>query len=387
MNFDLTEDQLAFQETAKKFAAQALAPNASAWDAHSEFDRKTFEEAGKLGFMAMYIAPAHFGIGISRLDAAIIMDELAQGCTSTAAFISIHNMAFNMLSKYAAPILVEQWAEDLANGTKLASYCLTEPGSGSDAASLSTRAEKDAEHYIVNGSKVFISGAGATDLLITMVRTGGPGPKGISCLAIPADSDGIIFGKKEEKLGWNSQPTCQITFDNVKVPLTHLLAEEGQGFKLAMEGLDGGRINIAACSAGTAAQALKVSTDYVKDRQQFGLAISEFQTTQNKLADMLTSLVASRQMIRLAAFKLDTDNAERSAYCAMAKRLATDLCFDVCDQALQLHGGYGYIKEYPLERFFRDTRVHRILEGTNEIMRLIIARRLLQDSNFNILND
>ncbi len=387
MNFDLTEDQLAFQETAKKFAAQALAPNASAWDAHSEFDRKTFEEAGKLGFMAMYIEPAHFGIGISRLDAAIIMDELAQGCTSTAAFISIHNMAFNMLSKYAAPILVEQWAEDLANGTKLASYCLTEPGSGSDAASLSTRAEKDAEHYIVNGSKVFISGAGATDLLITMVRTGGPGPKGISCLAIPADSDGIIFGKKEEKLGWNSQPTCQITFDNVKVPVTHLLAEEGQGFKLAMEGLDGGRINIAACSAGTAAQALKVSTDYVKDRQQFGLAISEFQTTQNKLADMLTSLVASRQMIRLAAFKLDTDNAERSAYCAMAKRLATDLCFDVCDQALQLHGGYGYIKEYPLERFFRDTRVHRILEGTNEIMRLIIARRLLQDSNFNILND
>ncbi len=387
MNFDLTEDQLAFQETAKKFAAQALAPNASAWDAHSEFDRKTFEEAGKLGFMAMYIAPEHLGIGISRLDAAIIMDELAQGCTSTAAFISIHNMAFNMLSKYAAPILVEQWAEDLANGTKLASYCLTEPGSGSDAASLSTRAEKDAEHYIVNGSKVFISGAGATDLLITMVRTGGPGPKGISCLAIPADSDGIIFGKKEEKLGWNSQPTCQITFDNVKVPLTHLLAEEGQGFKLAMEGLDGGRINIAACSAGTAAQALKVSTDYVKDRQQFGLAISEFQTTQNKLADMLTSLVASRQMIRLAAFKLDTDNAERSAYCAMAKRLATDLCFDVCDQALQLHGGYGYIKEYPLERFFRDTRVHRILEGTNEIMRLIIARRLLQDSNFNILND
>ena len=381
MNFNLSDDQIAFQETARKFAEQALAPNAKAWDQDSHFPKDVFVQAGELGFMAMYIPERLHGIGLGRLDSAIIMEELAAGCTSTAAFISIHNMAFNMLAKYGQEALLQTWSEGLARGKRLASYCLTEPGAGSDAASLSTRAESDGDHYLVTGSKCFISGAGATDLLVTMVRTGGPGPKGISCLAIPADLPGISFGKKEEKLGWNSQPTRTITFDNVRVPKANLLAEEGDGFKLAMEGLDGGRINIAACSIGTAVASIRHSKDYVCERQQFGQAISDFQNTQFKLADMLTELTAARQMVRLAAFKLDDGDADRTAYCAMAKRFATDTGFAICDQALQLHGGYGYMKEYPIERHFRDTRVHRILEGTNEVMRLIIARKLLDDIN------
>jgi len=386
MNFDLTEDQLAFKMTARKFAEQQLAPNAKAWDAESLFPKSTFVEAGKLGLMAMYIPEAQHGIGLSRLDSAIIMEELAFGCTSTAAFISIHNMAFNMLARYGQPELQDRWSADLASGEKLASYCLTEPGSGSDAASLSTRAVRDGDSYVVNGSKAFISGAGSTDLLVTMVRTGEAGPKGVSCLAIPASTPGISFGKKEEKLGWNSQPTRTITFEDVRVPVDHRLAAEGEGFKLAMEGLDGGRINIAACSVGTASASLALATQYVKERQQFNQALAEFQTTQFKLADMLTELVASRQMIYLAADHLDKKHPERSAYCAMAKRLATDLGFRICDEALQLHGGYGYIREYPIERHFRDSRVHRILEGTNEIMRLIVARRLLSDENFSLIH-
>ncbi len=385
MNFDLTEDQLAFKLTARKFAEQQLAPHAGEWDSDEVFPKATFVEAGKLGLMAMYIPEAQHGIGLSRLDSAIIMEELAAGCTSTAAFVSIHNMAFNMLARYGQAELVDTWSPALASGEKLASYCLTEPGAGSDAASLSTKAVRDGDVYVVNGAKAFISGAGSTDLLVTMVRTGEAGPKGISCLAIPANSPGISFGKKEEKLGWNSQPTRTISFEDVRVPIKNLLAEEGEGFKLAMEGLDGGRINIAACSVGTASAALKAAAHYVNERQQFGKPLSEFQATQFKLADMLTELVASRQMIYLAADKLDKKDAERSVYCAMAKRLATDLGFRICDEALQLHGGYGYIREYPIERHFRDTRVHRILEGTNEIMRLIIARRLLADDNFALI--
>ena len=385
MHFDLTDDQVAFQDTAAKFAQQYLAPNAKEWDESATFPKDVFEEAGQLGFMAMYIPEEHNGIGLSRLDAALIMEQLATGCTSTAAFVSIHNMAFKMLSKYGQTALVNDWCDGLASGKKLASYCLTEPGSGSDAASLSTKAVKDGDSYLVSGSKVFISGAGSTDLLVTMVRTGGEGPKGISCLAIPADLDGITYGKKEDKLGWNSQPTRQITFENVRVPVGNLLANEGDGFKLAMEGLDGGRINIAACSTGTAIAALEAATRYASERKQFGQSLSDFQMTQMKLADMLTDLTASKQMIRLAAFKLDQGDPERSSYCAMAKRFATDACFELCDQALQIHGGYGYIKEYPLERFFRDTRVHRILEGTNEVMRMIIARRLINDPNLALL--
>lgn len=385
MHFDLTEDQVAFQDTATRFAQEFLAPNAKEWDETETFPKDVFVEAGKLGFMAMYIPEEHHGIGISRLDAALIMEQLATGCTSTAAYVSIHNMAFKMLSKYGQQSLIDEWAEALASGAKLASYCLTEPGAGSDAASLTTKAVRDGDDYLVSGSKVFISGAGSTDLLVTMVRTGQPGAKGISCLAIPADAAGISYGKKEQKLGWNSQPTRQITFENVRVPASHLLAEEGMGFRLAMEGLDGGRINIAACSTGTAIAALEAATRYAGERKQFGQSIADFQATQMKLADMLTDLTAAKQMIRLAAFKLDQQDPERSAFCAMAKRFATDACFDLCDQALQIHGGYGYIKEYPLERFFRDTRVHRILEGTNEVMRMIIARRLLNDPNLALI--
>ncbi len=386
MHFELSEEQLAFQHTARRFAKEQLAPHAKEWDAKSEFPVQVFEEAAKLGFMALYIPEQYGGIGLKRLDSALIMEELARGCTSTAAFISIHNMAFNMLAKYGQQAFVQQWCDDLSAGRKLASYCLTEPGSGSDAASLTTRADKQGGSYVVNGAKAFISGAGATDLLVTMVRTGDKGPKGISCLAIPADAAGVSYGKKEEKLGWNSQPTRIINFENVRVPAENLLAEEGEGFKLAMEGLDGGRINIAACSTGTAAASLELATRYVKERKQFNHSLSEFQTTQFKLADMLTELVAARQMIRLAAAKLDANDAEKTAFCAMAKRFATDIGFRICDEALQLHGGYGYIREYPIERHFRDTRVHRILEGTNEIMRLIIARRLLSDENLQLID-
>jgi alkylation response protein AidB-like acyl-CoA dehydrogenase len=295
-------------------------------------------------------------------------------------------MAFNMLARYGQTSVLETWSADLAAGRKLASYCLTEPGAGSDAASLTTKAEKKSDHYLLNGTKAFISGAGETDLLIVMARTSPDGAKGISCFAVPADTPGISYGKKEQKLGWNSQPTAIINFEDVQIPHDHLLAEEGQGFTLAMEGLDGGRINIAACSVGTAKASLRLSTQYVKERQQFKRTLSEFQATQFKLADMLTELTAARQMIRLAAFKFDIGDAETSSYCAMAKRFATDLGFRICDEALQLHGGYGYIKEYPIERHFRDSRVHRILEGTNEIMRLIVARRLLADENFNLID-
>jgi len=386
MNYDLTDDQYAFQQTARRFAQQQLAPFAKEWDEQQIFPKNAFIEAGKLGFMAMYVPENQKGIGLSRLDSAIIMEELASECTSTAAFISIHNMAFNMLALYGQPSVLDTWCTDLASGKKLVSYCLTEPGAGSDAASLSTKAQRHDDHYLLNGTKAFISGAGETDLLIVMARTSPDGAKGISCFAVPANTKGISFGKKEQKLGWNNQPTALINFDNVRIPLDHLLAKEGLGFKLAMEGLDGGRINIAACSLGTARKSLELSTCYVKERKQFGQAISEFQATQFKLADMLTELTAARQMIRLAAYKLDTSHSDKATYCAMAKRFATDLCFRICDEALQLHGGYGYIKEYPLERHFRDTRVHRILEGTNEIMRIIIAKRLLTDENMNLLS-
>ena len=286
-------------------------------------------------------------------------------------------MASWMIATWGTQEVKNTWCPSLVMGKKLASYCLTEPSAGSDAASLRTSAKKDGEHYLVNGSKVFISGAGETDILVVMVRTGEAGAKGISALAIPADLDGIIYGKAEDKLGWNAQPTRQITFDNVRVPIENLLGKEGEGFSIAMKGLDGGRINIATCSIGTAQQALNSAIIYMKEREQFGKPIAAFQGLQFKLADMATELVAARQLVRLAAFKLDNNAPEKTAYCAMAKRFATDIGFQVCDAALQIHGGYGYIKEYPLERHFRDVRVHQILEGTNEIMRLIIARRLL----------
>ncbi|MFK8049067.1 MAG: acyl-CoA dehydrogenase family protein [Halioglobus sp.] len=385
MDFDLSEDQLAFVESAKAFSDGVLAPNAAKWDAESIFPIDALRQAGELGFMGMYTPEAAGGLALSRLDASLIVEELAKGCTTTAAFLTIHNMATNMIGRYCGDSLIEEWCPELVMGTKLASYCLTEPGAGSDAASLRTSAALDGDHYVVNGSKVFISGAGDTDVLVVMLRTGEAGPKGISALLIPADLPGISYGKKEEKMGWNAQPTRAISFDNVRVPVANRLGREGQGFAIAMEGLDGGRINIATCSIGTAQQALEEATSYVQERKQFDTAISEFQATQFKLADMLTELVAARQMVRLAASKLDHKDSQAGTYCAMAKRFATDVGFNVCNDALQLYGGYGYIKEYPMERHVRDTRVHQILEGTNEIMRVIVSRRLLMEGALEVI--
>ena len=379
MNFDLTEDQQMFSDTAKQFSDAEFLPNAAKWDQEHIFPKEVIAKAGELGFCGLYSPEEAGGLGLSRLDSSIIFEQLAMGCTATTAMMTIHNMATWMIATWGNTELKDSWCPSLVMGEKLASYCLTEPSSGSDAASLRTSAKKDGDHYIVNGSKVFISGAGSTDILVVMVRTGEAGAKGISALAIPADLDGIIYGKAEEKLGWNAQPTRQITFDNVKVPVENILGSEGEGFAMAMKGLDGGRINIATCSIGTAQQALNVAKEYMQEREQFGKPIAAFQGLQFKLADMATELVAARQLVRLAADKLDKNDPEKTAYCAMAKRFATDIGFKVCDAALQIHGGYGYIKEYPLERHFRDVRVHQILEGTNEIMRVIIARRLLTE--------
>jgi alkylation response protein AidB-like acyl-CoA dehydrogenase len=385
VDFSLSDDQKAFAESARAFSAGVLAPNAAAWDEGSIFPKEALRQAGELGFMGMYTPEAAGGLALPRLDASLIVEELARGCTATAAFLTIHNMATSMIGRYCTEEAIAQWCPDLVMGNTLASYCLTEPGAGSDAASLRTTAVVDGEDYIVNGSKVFISGAGETDVLVVMLRTGDAGPKGISALLIPADAEGISYGKKEEKMGWNAQPTRAINFDNVRVPLANRLGREGQGFAIAMEGLDGGRINIATCSVGTAQQALEEATAYVQERRQFDTAISDFQATQFKLADMLTELVAARQMVRLAASKLDGKDSQASTYCAMAKRFATDVGFTVCNDALQLHGGYGYIREYPMERHVRDTRVHQILEGTNEIMRVIIARRLLMEGALEVI--
>jgi alkylation response protein AidB-like acyl-CoA dehydrogenase len=385
MDFSLNDDQRAFVESARAFAEGAMAPHAAQWDEESIFPRDVLEQAGELGFMGMYTPESAGGLGMGRLDASLIVEELAKGCTATAAFLTIHNMATNMVGKYCSEGTIAQWCPGLVAGSKLASYCLTEPGAGSDAASLRTTAVRDGDDYLVTGSKVFISGAGATDVLVVMLRTGGPGPKGISALLIPADAEGISYGKKEQKMGWNAQPTRMISFDNVRVPVANRLGEEGQGFAIAMEGLDGGRINIATCSVGTAQQALEEATAYVQERRQFDTAIADFQATQFKLADMLTELVASRQMVRLAASKLDNKDPQASTYCAMAKRFATDAGFNICNDALQLFGGYGYIKEYPMERHVRDSRVHQILEGTNEVMRVIVSRKMLMEGALEVI--
>lgn len=378
MDFALNDDQRAFQDTARAFARHELAPHAAHWDEQSIFPRDTIARAGELGFCGLYTPETYGGLGLSRLDAAIVFEELAAGCTSTTAYITIHNMVSWMIATWARPELAERWVPFLVSGEKLGSYCLTEPNAGSDAANLRTRAERRGSHYLLNGSKMFISGAGETDLLLVMARTGEAGPKGISAFAVPADLPGIHYGKKEQKMGWNSQPTRAITFDNVEVPADHLLGVEGQGFTMAMKGLDGGRINIATCSIGAAQAALDRAQRYLHERQQFGRPLADFQALQFKLADMLTELVAARQMVRLAAWKLDQGSPDASTYCAMAKRFATDAGFQVANDALQLHGGYGYIREYPLERHVRDNRVHQILEGTNEIMRVIVARAILR---------
>ncbi|WP_419181029.1 acyl-CoA dehydrogenase family protein [Gallaecimonas kandeliae] len=379
VNFHLTEDQLAFQETARQFAQSELAPNAARWDKEHHFPVEVIKHAGELGFLSLYTPEAAGGLGLSRLDASIVFEQLAMGCTPTTAYMTIHNMATWMVASFGTPEAVEEFCPDLVTGERLASYCLTEPGAGSDAASLTTSARRDGDDYVLNGAKVFISGAGSTQVLVVMARTGEAGPAGISAFVVPADAEGVGYGKAEEKMGWNAQPTRMVTFENVRIPARYRLGEEGEGFKFAMMGLDGGRINIATCSIGTAQQALETATQYMQERQQFGKPLAAFQALQFKLADMATELVAARQLVRLAAYKLDVKDPERTAYCAMAKRFATDVGFKVCNEALQLHGGYGYIQEYPLERHVRDVRVHQILEGTNEIMRLIVGRRLLAE--------
>ena len=377
MNFQLSDEQQAFAQAARDFAQGELAPNAARWDAEAIFPVDAFRRAGELGFCAIYAPESIGGLGLPRLDATLVFEEMAAVDPSTTAFLTIHNMATWMIGNWATDSVRNAWGPVLATGEKLASYCLTEPAAGSDAASLATRAEHKGSHYVLNGAKAFISGAGDTDVLVVMARTGGPGPRGVSAFVVPGDTPGITYGRKEEKMGWNSQSTRPVSFDNVEVPLENRLGEEGEGFVFAMKGLDGGRINIATCSVGAAQGAYDTARTYMQERRQFGQPLASFQALQFKLADMLTHIVASRQMVRLAAGMLDAGDANATTYCAMAKRLATDLGFQVCLDAQQIHGGYGYLKDYPLERLVRDTRVHQILEGTNEIMRVIVARQIL----------
>ena len=377
MDFDLSDDQRGFQMVARDFATRRFAPNAARWDEERHFPVDELREAAALGLAAIYVGEEFGGSGLKRLDAAIVFEELAAGCTSSAAFLSIHNMAAWMIDRFGSEAQRRRFLPDLCSMGHLVSYCLTEPGSGSDAASLKTSARRVGDHYVVNGTKAFISGGGRSDLYVIMLRTGSEGPKGISCLVVEAGTPGLSFGAQERKLGWNSQPTAMVILEDCRVPVANRLGEEGEGFKIAMAGLDGGRVNIGACSLGAARACLAASRDYVGMRTQFGQAIGAFQATQFKLADMATELQAARLMIRHAAARLDAGDPEATLHCAMAKRFATDTGFRVCDDALQLHGGYGYLKDYPIERFFRDVRVHQILEGTNEIMRVIIARRLL----------
>jgi len=377
VDLELTDEQRAFAQAARDFAQGELAPHAARWDAEGIFPKEAFARAGELGFCAIYAAEDIGGLGLPRLDATLVFEEMAAVDPSTTAFLTIHNMATWMVGQWGQPALREQWGPLLASGQKLASYCLTEPGAGSDAGSLATRAERDGDAFVLNGAKAFISGGGDTDLLVVMARTGGAGPGGVSAFAVPADSAGISYGRKEEKMGWNSQSTRPISFENVRVPAANMLGNEGEGFKIAMKGLDGGRINIGTCSVGAGQGALDAARRYMDERRQFGRRLAEFQALQFKLADMATHLVAARQMVRLAACKLDAGSPDAATYCAMAKRFATDMGFQVCLDAQQIHGGYGYLRDYPLERLVRDTRVHQILEGTNEIMRVIVARQLL----------
>ena len=385
MDFDLNSDQKHYRDLAKSFSDKELKPNAAEWDKEAFFPKETLKKAGELGFLSLYVDTNLGGMGLGRLDASIVFEQLAQGCTSTTAFMTIHNMAIWMISKFGSEELKTEWFPQLSSGEKLASYCLTEPGSGSDSASLRTTAKKDGDNFILNGSKAFISGSGATDCLVLMARTGDSGAKGISCFLIPADLPGIEYGKNEPKMGWKNQPTRLVSLTDVKVSKKNLVGEEGNGFKIAMQGLDGGRINIATCSIGTAQSALEEAQNYMNQREQFGKKISEFQTMQFKIADMVTELIAARTMTRLAASKLDKNDSEATIYSAMAKRFATDVGFNVCNEALQIFGGYGYIQEYPLERYVRDVRVHQILEGTNEIMKMIIGRRMIMEDAASII--
>ncbi len=374
--FDLTDDQLAIREMARRFTADRITPFAGAWDEAHHFPRDVVKAAAALGFGAIYVSEDGGGIGLGRLEAALVMEAMAYGCASTSAFISIHNMATWMIDRFGDADVKRRYLPDLVACERIASYCLTEPGSGSDAAALTTRAVRDGDEYVVTGAKAFISGAGENEVYVVMARTGEDGANGISALVVEKGMAGLSFGANERKLGWRSQPTAQVNLDGVRVPVANRLGEEGDGFRIAMAGLDGGRLNIGACSLGGAQRCLDEALSYTAERRQFGRRIVDFQATQFTLADMETELQAARMLLYAAAAKVTAGAPDRTKFAAMAKRLATDTGMTVVDRALQLFGGYGYLQDYPIERFFRDLRVHRILEGTNEIMRVIIAREL-----------
>ena len=377
MHFALTEEQAAIQETALAFAKERIAPHAAEWDETGHFPVDVIRETAALGMATIYVPAEQGGSGLKRTDGALIMEALAYGCPAVAGYISIHNMVAWMLASYGSPEQVAQWMPKLASMEWLSSYCLTEPGAGSDAAALKTTARRVGDHYVLNGSKQFISGAGATDLYFVFARTGDEGAGGISAFVVMKDTPGFSFGANERKMGWNAQPTRQLIFEDCKVPADNRVGAEGQGFKFAMSGLDGGRINIGACSLGAAWAALEKAREYMLERKAFGRPIAEFQALQFKLADMATELEAARLMVYRAADAIDRADPQASMYSAMAKRLATDFGFQVCNEALQIHGGYGYLKDFGLEKLVRDLRVHQILEGTNEIMRVVISRKLL----------
>jgi alkylation response protein AidB-like acyl-CoA dehydrogenase len=376
--FDLTDEQRQIQEMARAFTAEEIAPHAAEWDEKHIFPRDTIRHAAELGFGAIYVSEESGGIGLGRLEAALIMEAMAYGCPSTSAFISIHNMASWMIDRFGSAAVKQKYLPTLVTMERMGSYCLTEPSSGSDAAALKTKAVKDGDSYIVSGSKAFISGGGENEVYVTMARTGQEGPKGISCLVIEKEMPGVSFGAQERKLGWHSQPTAQVNFDEVRVPAENLVGGEGEGFRIAMMGLDGGRLNIGACSLGGAQRCLDEAIKYTKERKQFGNPVADFQATQFTLADMETELQAARTLLYAAAVKVTENAPDKTRFAAMAKRLATDTGSSVVDRALQLHGGYGYLMDYPIERFWRDLRVHSILEGTNQIMRVIIARDMLR---------
>ena len=376
--FSLTEDQLAIQEMAQRFTADNISPHAGEWDEKHIFPIETIRQTAELGFGSIYVSEESGGIGLGRLEAALIMEAMAYGCPSTSAFISIHNMAAWMIDRFGGQSVKDKYLPQLVTMENIASYCLTEPSSGSDAAALKTTAKKDGDHYVLNGSKQFISGAGSNQIYVTMVRTGEDGPKGITCMVIEKDMPGVSFGANEKKLGWHSQPTAQLILEDVRVPVENVVGGEGEGFRIAMMGLDGGRLNIGACSLGGAQRCLDEAISYTKDRTQFGKSISDFQNTQFTLADMATDLEAARALLYMAAVKVTENAPDKTRFSAMAKRLATDNGSSIVDRALQLHGGYGYLQDYPIERFWRDLRVHSILEGTNQIMRMVVGRDLLR---------
>jgi alkylation response protein AidB-like acyl-CoA dehydrogenase len=377
MDFDLTEDQRAFQATARQFAREQMAPQAREWDENETFPITELRKAAALGFGGIYVKDDVGGSALTRLDATIIFEELAQGCTSTAAYISIHNMAAWMIDAFGGSAQRRKFLPKLCTMECFASYCLTEPDSGSDAASLNTRAVREGNYYVLNGSKAFISGGSVSDLYVCMVRTGGAGPGGISCIVVEKGAPGLSFGAREKKLGWKSQPTAMVNFENCRVPVENLIGGEGDGFKIAMAGLDGGRLNIAACSIGGAQFCLDRTIEYMRERKQFGSRLSDFQALRFRIADYATEVEAARLMVRRAAVAVGGHEPGATRLAAMAKRLATDVGFEVVNGCLQLHGGYGYLRDHPIERVLRDVRVHQILEGTNEVMRLIVSREML----------